>query len=417
MIYVCPKCGYKSLSKFILCPECKKGIMEEQIEETKEKFVSSKKEKEIIKNKKNIKKRKLTRIKDVEINKEERYKLNSFKELNKVFGNGIMKNSLNLLYGQPGIGKSTLLLQLIDDLSKNTNIKCAYISGEETKEQIKRRYNRLKLNSEFIVDNETNLLQIIEDYEDFDFLIIDSIQTLYLPEAGEKGGVAQIKACTNFLMDFAKNKNKTIILIGQITKDMNMAGPKVLEHMVDAVFEMKFYDKQEVYRYIKSNKNRFGEVGEITIFKMEENGLKEISNPSLLFINNNSKSVGKSFSLILDGKKPIFLEIQSLVIDSYNDKNYIQSLGINQKRLNQINAILIKNLLLKTFSTHIYTQISGGLKVKETDTHIDLAIAASLISSSEEIVLPNNLLFLGEISLTGEIVNVNNEEKYIEIAK
>ena len=417
-MYVCNNCGYESNLKFILCPKCKQGFGQLKENENNKKIFSSKKEKEIYKNKKKIKKeRKIFSIKELkEENQEERINT-GFKELNKVFGNGIMKNSLNLIYGQPGIGKSTLLLEVINNISKQ-GYKSVYISGEETPLQIKKRYDRLELLENFSIDDETNLLQVMEDFKEYDFLIIDSIQTLYLPDAGEKGGISQIKACTNALMEFAKKENKTIILIGQVTKDNDMAGPKILEHMVDAVFEMKFYDNQELYRYIKSNKNRFGNVGEISIFKMDEKGMQEIENPSLLFIDNKIPKKGAAYSLLLDGNKPIFIEIQSLVVPAYNDKNYIQSLGINNKRLNQINAILLKYLNISAFATsHIYTQIRGGLKIKETETHTDLAVAASIISSAGELNIEPDFLFIGELGLTGEILPAKNEKKLIDLGQ
>ena len=414
-MYKCNNCEYENLTSFGLCPECKNGFGE--LIEKEKKVFTSKKEKQIYNNKKHIKTRQIKNIKDLkENNTEERIKT-GFKELDKVLGNGIMKNSLNLIYGQPGIGKSTLLLEVINNVSK-TNLKCAYISGEETPLQIKKRYDRLGLKENFSIDDETNLLQIQEDFKNYDFLIIDSIQTLYLPEAGEKGGISQIKACANSLVNFAKKSNKTIILIGQITKDFEMAGPKILEHMVDAVFEMKFYDSQEIYRYIKSNKNRFGNIGELSIFKMEENGMNEIENPSLLFIDNKISKKGAAYSILLDGNKPIFIEVQSLVVPSYNDKNYLQSLGINNKRLNQINAILLKYLNISTFATsNIYSQIRGGLKIKENDTHVDLAVAASIISSVGELSIQPDMLFIGELGLTGEILPAKNEKKLIEIGK
>jgi len=416
MKYRCNNCGYETFFKFGLCPECRHGIGEPVVEEEKKQIYKSKKEKEILKNRKYIKKKKLVSIKEVEKNDNNRRIKTGFKELDKVFGNGIMENSINLIYGTPGIGKSTLILQIINNISKK-GLKCVYISGEENPAQIKERYSRLGLNGEFYIEDETNLLQIEENYKEVDFLIIDSIQTVYLPEAGERGGISQIKACTNFLMDLAKKKNKTILLIGQITKDNEMAGPRILEHLVDAVFKMDFYDEQGIYRYIKSNKNRFGNIGEISIYEMTEKGMKEIENPSLLFINNKEEKIGAAYSLMLDGNKPIFIEIQTLVIPAMNDKNYLQSIGINPKRLMQINATLLKYLNIETYLNHIFTSIRGGIKLKDKDTHIDLAIAASIISSMSSLKVKPNYLFIGEIGLTGEIIPAKNEKKLVEIGK
>lgn len=414
-MYVCKNCGYETKKWMGKCPRCHEwDSFEEQKLEYQLKQNSDKKKK--INNNINIIKKELTSIKKVSIGNEERLFLKDLKETNKIFGGGIMKNSLTLLSGEPGIGKSTLLLQIINDLS-NQGLKCCYISAEENKAQIKQRYDRLKLNADFKLDTSENLLEIIASTKDMDFLIIDSIQRIYIEGLGEIGGPAQIKNCTVELMNYAKNFNKTIILVGQITKDNTIAGPKILEHMVDTVLFFENFDEQGIYRYIRTQKNRFGQPGEITIYEMSEKGLNEISNPALLFIDNeiDTNKQNASISIILENNKPIFVEIQALTIKSASEKQFIQSIGIENKRIFQISAILQKHLQIPLSIHNILISVKYGIKIKET--YIDLAVAASILSSYYNKPV-YNYIFIGELGLTGEIIPAKNEKKLInEIQK
>ena len=422
--YVCEdeKCGNISNIELGICPKCKSSLLVKE-EITNNSVVSkvvsnsSKKNQEQLKKEyiKRGSKQKLSDIKDNE--KEDRFKT-SYEELNKVFGGengntGITKNSLTLISGMPGIGKSTLLLTIQDDMA-SLGLKTAYISAEESSLQIKKRARRLKVKNDIVVENEHNLLQILTDYEDYDFLIIDSIQMMMIEGAGDPGGIAQVKACVMALMHYSKTLNKTIIIVGQVTKDDKIAGPRVLEHMVDTVIEFDFYDDQKLYRYTRTIKNRFGQDGLIGIFSMGSTGLIEITNPSLLFINNREKKIGASISMIFESNKPIFVETQALIASTSAEKTITQSIGYDLKRIYQILAIIQIHLKESTYQKNIFIATTGRLKIKET--HSDLSIAAALMSSIKEKPI-NDYVFLGEIGLTGEIIKAPNEEELIKQSK
>jgi len=414
-MYVCKNCGYETKKWMGKCPKCKEWDTFEEKENIQYQLKQNSNKKKKLNNQIKIKKRELSSIKSIEIGNEERFYLKNLKETNKIFGDGIMKNSLTLLSGEPGIGKSTLLLQIIDDLA-NQGYKCCYISAEENKSQIKQRYDRLNLTSDFKLDTTENLLEIIENTKNKDFLIIDSIQRIYIEGLGEIGGPSQIRNCTVELMNYAKNFNKTIILIGQITKDNTIAGPKILEHMVDTVLFFENFDEQGLYRYIRTQKNRFGQPGEITIYEMTEKGLVEISNPALLFIDKNidKNKQNAAISIILENNKPIFVEIQALTIKSASEKQFIQSIGIENKRIFQISAILQKHLQIPLSINNILISVKYGIKIKET--YIDLAVAGSILSSYYNKPV-YNYIFIGELGLTGEIIPAKNEKKLINEVK
>jgi len=424
-IYECDNCGNTSPFYFGVCPKCKEGIGVEKEDISKETALSkvvqkgSNKSNAInsIKYIKDEKKKTLSEYKEEDGN---RFKT-SYTELNKLFGGdkkngyGLTEGSLTALSGKPGVGKSTLLLKLQTDMEEN-GLKTAYISAEESVLQIKNRAKRLGIKSDdLVVENQNNLGQIIIDYEDYDFLIIDSITMMYLEGAtGDAGGISQLKACTIALMNYAKQHKKTIIMIVQVNKDDKMAGPKSLEHMVDTVIDFDFYDSQELYRYLKSGKNRFGISGEIAIMEMKTEGLKEILNPSLLFIDKNKKKIGASTSIILDGNKPIFVETQALIVDANTEKTITQSIGYDSKRINQLSAILSKHLSISSYMKNIFVATTGGLNIK--NTHTDLSIAAAILSSIKDISV-NDYVFIGEIGLTGEIIKAPNEENLIKQSK
>lgn len=429
IIYVCSndECDYQKSISFGLCPKCKNGfgtaqkleknIIKKSIKPSTIGSVATS-NKEYIKNKEKSTLQELKKMKNISGKRID----TGFHELNLLFGGsekniGITKDSLTLISGAPGIGKSTLLAQIIDYISIHEGLKCAYISAEENKEQIKNRALRLNLKSDIVIENESNLLQILVDFEDYDFLIIDSIQTMYIEENGEIGGVSQVKKCTMALLNYAKISNKTIIIVGQVNKDDTISGPKMLEHMVDTVIYFDNYDEQGLYRYTKSIKNRFGQVGEISIFEMKENGLKEISNPSLLFINkdqDNEHKIGSTISIVIDGKKPLFVETQALLVDTNAEKTITQSIGFDNKRIFQILAIISKYLGESVYSKNVFLATTGGIKIK--DTHTDLSIAASILSSVKNKIL-NKYIFIGELGLSGEIFLAPNEKELIKQAK
>jgi DNA repair protein RadA/Sms len=417
------ECDHFSFVHFSLCPICKNGFGEKEeiknesmISKTIDK--SSKKNSEFL-NKEYIKNENLTRLSSVEnSSKVEKRIQTSYPELDKLFGGiqnnyGIMPDSLTIISGEPGIGKSTLLLKIQDHI-ETLGYKTAYISAEENVTQINERAKRLNVKNDLCVVNENNLLQIITDFEDFDVLFIDSIQTMFMEGGGELGGVSQLKTAAMVLMKYAKQQKKTIILVGQVTKEDTMAGPRMLEHMVDTVLFFSEYDDQGIYRYVRSGKNRFGKNGEISIFKMESNGLTEIQNPSLLFINKDTKKIGAANSIILDGHKPIFIETQALLVSVNSEKTITQSIGYDLKRIFQISAILQKYLKKNVYQKNTFIATTGGIKINST--HTDLSIASAILSSLEDVSI-NDMIFIGEIGLTGEIIKAPNEELLIEQSK
>lgn len=419
--YICNECGYTGFTPFILCPKCKKGMGEEVFEETISSNIISKDKsnKKNVDFSKNYKAKKISKIKDIKnVSNEERIKTGQ-KTLDKLFGGteknyGIMKNSLTLIAGAPGIGKSTLLAQVIDYIQENVGLKTGYISAEENEQQIKNRFDRLGLKGNCDIDRENDIFQIITDFQDHDFLIIDSINTMFIEGAGVIGGVSQIKECTITLMNWAKKYNKTIILVGQINGDGGIAGPQVLEHMVDTVLFFDNYDNNAIYRILKSIKNRFGETNEISIFEMMEKGLKEILNPSLMFIDKDTSKIGSALSIITEGKIPMFIESQSLLVDTSAEKTITQSIGYDSKRIYQLSAIMQKYLKINTYKKNIFVSITGGLKVK--NTYLDLSIVCSMLSSLKEKPL-DKIIFIGELGLTGEIIKAPYEVELIKQAK
>jgi len=409
--YICTECDYEAGFKFGLCPSCKKGKgvpIENSIE--LEKLNGKKIEIDI------NKEFEYKNIKNVDLSDNNGIYLDTgYILLNNVFGNkkGIEKNSLTLLSGAPGIGKSTLLLKIIDSISKEH--KSAYISTEESSKQIKQRYNRLNLNQEFVIDNLKNVHEIFNKYKNFDFLILDSINELYIEDSGVKGGTSQLKEITSTLMKLSKEFNTTIIIIGQVVKDGSIAGPKNMEHMVDTILFFDKYDTSNKYRVIYSNKNRFGKTDEMVIFEMKESGLEEIENPSLLFIDKDRKNkIGSSISLIKDKGRPIFVESEALLIETKADTPYNQAIGIDLKRLNQITAIIGKYCGIKIYNYNLFVNILNGLTVKKTS--IDLSVLMSILSSFRNKSL-DDYIFIGELTLSGNIKMVEDEEYLIEQAK
>lgn len=325
-------------------------------------------------------------------------------EFDIVLGGGLMKGSITLLAGDPGIGKSTLILQTAVYSSK----KVLYIAGEESVNQIYHRYNRLQLNSKnlFIV-NESDIDKIIEIIKQNtpEVVIIDSIQTVYSSEvSGSPGSVSQMRECSFTFMNFAKANNIPFFLIGHITKEGAIAGPKILEHLVDTVLHFEG-DPNFNYRILRVLKNRFGNSNEIAVFEMTSTGLKQVQNASSFFIDSEFKhSPGSVISTILEGSKVLLLEFQALLTLSFFANPQRVSKGIDIRKLNIISAVIEKRLEIKLSSQNIFFNVSGGLTVTESAS--DAAIAASLISGFYNQSVPEKTIFLGEISLNGDIRRV-----------
>ncbi len=338
------------------------------------------------------------------------------KELNRVLGGGIVPGSLILIGGEPGIGKSTLLLQIALQLD---NLKILYVSGEESEQQIKMRADRIGLQHDnCYLMTETSTQNIFKQVEAFEpkILIVDSIQTLQSSfiESGA-GSVSQVKECAAELMKFAKESNTPVFLIGHITKDGTLAGPKVLEHMVDTVLQFEG-DRHLVYRILRVTKNRFGSTSELGIYEMLGDGLREVSNPSEILISQREEEIsGIAIGATIEGNRPLLIETQSLVSVSSYGTPQRSTTGYDAKRLNMLLAVLEKRGGYRLGAQDVFLNITGGLKIE--DPAIDLAVCASIVSSYEDIVIPTGVCFAGEVGLGGEIRAVHKIEQRISEAE
>ncbi len=338
------------------------------------------------------------------------------RELNRVLGGGIVPGSLILIGGEPGIGKSTLMLQIALDLHQQ---KVLYVSGEESDQQIKMRAERIGIKSDtcFIL-TETGTQNIFKQVEllEPDILIIDSIQTLQSAfiESGA-GSVSQVRECTAELLKFAKESGTPVFIIGHITKEGALAGPKVLEHMVDTVLQFEG-DRHMTYRILRTTKNRFGSTSELGIYEMRGSGLRQVSNPSEILISQRDEQLsGITIGASLEGNRPLLIEIQSLVSTATYGTPQRSSTGFDSKRLNMLLAVLEKRVGLKLSIQDVFLNIAGGLKIE--DPAIDLAVCVSVVSSYEDRPLPHTVCFAAEVGLGGEIRAVNRIESRISEAE
>ncbi|HPE75018.1 MAG TPA: DNA repair protein RadA [Draconibacterium sp.] len=337
-------------------------------------------------------------------------------EFNRVLGGGIVPGSLILLGGDPGIGKSTLALQLALVLKDR---KILYTSGEESLQQIKLRAERLKTeNNNCLFLCETSLEFLIAQTEQIqpDILIIDSIQTISTETIeSSPGSVSQVRECTSAILKYAKKAGVAVILIGHITKEGNLAGPKVLEHMVDVVLQFEG-DSNYMYRILRSNKNRFGSTNELGIFEMESDGLHEILNPSEQLISKVSDHVsGTAITSTIEGVRPFLIEIQALVSTAAYGTPQRSSTGFDLRRLNMLLAVLEKRAGFKLIQKDVFLNIAGGLKINDPAT--DLAVICSILSSNIDVAINHKYCFAGEVGLTGEIRAVNRVEQRIAEAE
>ncbi len=332
-------------------------------------------------------------------------------EFNRVLGGGMVHGSLTLLGGEPGIGKSTLLLQIALKLEYKT----LYVSGEESQKQIKMRAERINPSSNncyILTETKTqNIFKQIEALEP-DIVIIDSIQTLHSDYIeSSAGSISQVKECTTELIKFAKETATPVLLIGHITKDGNIAGPKILEHMVDTVLQFEG-DRNHVFRILRANKNRFGSTNELGIYEMQGSGLREVSNPSELLISEKDGELsGNAVAATLEGTRPLLIEIQALVSTAVYGTPQRSATGFNAKRLNMLLAVLEKRAGFRLGAKDVFLNITGGITVD--DPAIDLAVVASILSSNEDIALPSDYCFAAEVGLSGEIRPVQRVEQRI----
>jgi DNA repair protein RadA/Sms len=343
-------------------------------------------------------------LQQVESVQERRYVTND-NELNRVLGGGIVPGALILLGGEPGIGKSTLLLQLA---ATTKQLKVLYVSGEESMQQIKMRADRIGIeNQDCYLFTETNVFSIIKQAREIKpiLCVIDSIQTLETPIVeSAAGSVTQIRECTAELQRYAKETHTPIFLIGHITKDGTIAGPKVLEHMVDTVLQFEG-DHHHAYRLLRTKKNRFGSTAELGIYEMQQGGLRQVSNPSELLLNEHPYELsGIGIAAMVEGMRPLLIETQALVSSSAYGTPQRSAIGFDGRRVNMLLAVLEKRCGFRFGGKDVFVNIAGGLKVE--DPAIDLAIACALISSHEDRPLPPNTCFAGEVGLSGEVRSV-----------
>lgn len=337
-------------------------------------------------------------------------------ELNRVLGGGIVPGSMVLIGGEPGIGKSTLMLQIALSLKRH---RVLYISGEESEQQIKMRAERLGVHHPncFIL-TETGTQNIFKQIEQLqpELLIVDSIQTLHSAfiESGA-GSISQVRECTAELLKFAKESGTPVFLIGHITKEGNLAGPKILEHMVDTVLQFEG-DRHMTYRILRTTKNRFGSTSELGIYEMHSSGLREVNNPSEILLSQREENFsGITIGATLEGNRPLLIEVQSLVSPATYGTPQRSSTGFDAKRLNMLLAVLEKRSGFKLGSQDVFLNIAGGLKIE--DPAIDLAVCASILSSFEDVAIPGTTCFAAEVGLSGEIRAVNRIDQRISEAE
>ena len=409
---MCKDCGYESPKWMGRCPGCGAwNTMDEEVE------VKRKGPRGAFQHP-TVQSQKAVPINEVAIVEEPRVSTD-LNELNRVLGGGIVPGSLILIGGDPGIGKSTLLLQ-VASLLANKQERVLYISGEESVRQTKLRAERLAVQSnELYIYSETNLSQIHETVHQVKpkFIVVDSIQTIYHPEVtSAPGSVSQVRECTAELMRIAKTENIGIFIVGHVTKDGQIAGPRLLEHMVDTVLYFEG-DRHHSYRILRSVKNRFGSTHELAIFEMAQAGLREVLNPSELFLSERSKSgAGSTVVASMEGTRPILVEVQALVTPSSFNYPKRMATGVDQNRISLLMAVLEKRMGLMLQAQDAYIKVTGGVKLDEPA--IDLAIIASIVSSYKEEAVGLTDCFIGEVGLTGEVRRVSRiEQRVNEAAK
>lgn len=410
--FMCRDCGYESPKWMGRCPGCGEwNTMDEEVE------IVSKGPRGAFKHTETVQQKAMP-ISSIETMEEPRVKT-ELGELNRVLGGGIVPGSLVLIGGDPGIGKSTLLLQ-VSSLLANQKQRVLYISGEESIRQTKLRAERLGVASdELFIYAETDLAKIHETINEVQpkFVIADSIQTIHHPEVtSAPGSVSQVRECTAELMRIAKTQNIAIFIVGHVTKDGQIAGPRLLEHMVDTVLYFEG-ERHHTYRILRSVKNRFGSTNEIAIFEMLQSGLKEVLNPSELFLRERSQGgAGSTVVASMEGTRPILVEIQALVTPSSFNYPKRMATGIDQNRVSLLMAVLEKRMGMLLQAQDAYIKVAGGVKLDEPA--IDLAVLVSIVSSYRDAAAGATDCFIGEVGLTGEVRRVSRiEQRVTEAAK
>lgn len=408
--WICQNCGYETAGYLGKCPEC--GSWGSFVEE-----VQTPLKPQTITPQGFLNDAKPSLLSDIKIGEEVRISTN-ISEFDRILGGGLVQGSLVLIAGDPGIGKSTILLQTSGELCKN-NKKVLYVSAEESASQVKLRAERLDINSNSLyIYPQINMESIRCEIDALnpDIVVVDSIQAIYSGTiTSSAGSVSQIRECCNILMQIAKNKNITIIVIGHVTKDGSIAGPKVLEHMVDTVIYFEG-DKYKSYRILRAMKNRFGNTSEVGIFEMSSKGLSCVTNPNELFLNERSQGSipGTAIVVTNEGTRPLLVEIQALVgTTPYPTPRRVTN-GVDTSRLLQILAVLEKRIGLNLSKQDVYVNVMGGIEVDEPSA--DLGIALAVATCARDVVVDSQTVIIGEIGLSGEIHPVQNIEKRLNEA-
>ena len=407
-VYICSECGYESPKWYGKCPSCGEwNTMNEEIRESvkaaPKAAVSSASYIPPI------------QVREISTTDEVRYRT-GLNELDRVLGGGIVKGSLVLLGGDPGIGKSTILLQICEHLGEE--LKILYVSGEESKRQLKLRADRLGVNSDNLyILTQTDVELICETIRQDkpNIVMIDSIQTMSLSELNSSpGSVTQVRESTNYFMRTAKSLDIPMIIVGHVNKEGSIAGPKVLEHVVDAVLHFEG-DKQMSYRILRAVKNRYGSTNEIGVFEMTDSGLSEVENPSLMLISGRPKNVsGTCIACAMEGTRPILAEIQALATATGFGNPRRMCTGFDYNRMNLIIAVLEKRAGYYFTNTDAYVNVVGGLRLDETA--VDLAVAMALVSSLKDVPICDDAIAFGEIGLAGEIRSVSHVQQRVNEA-
>ena len=404
--YICSNCGAKAPQMIGRCPVCGEwGTYEEEVS------VAA-----MMKGGASLRRgAKAQRLHEVDAKEEMRIDMYS-SELNRVLGGGLVPGSLVLLGGEPGIGKSTLALQVLLKMGEK---KTLYASGEESAKQLKLRAERLSGDaSNLYILAETSLERILDSVTDIqpEIVVVDSIQTIGT-EAIEAsiGSLSQVRECAARILQYAKEKNVPFIIVGHINKEGSLAGPKVLEHIVDTVLQFEG-DQHYVYRILRAQKNRFGSTSELGIFQMQQDGLREVINPSELLLSNNREGLsGIAIAAAVEGVRPLLIEVQALVASAAYGTPQRSSTGFDGRRLNMLLAVLEKRVGFKLMQKDVFVNIAGGLRVN--DPAIDLAVLAAVLSSNMDIALNEEICMTGEVGLAGEIRPVNRIDQRIREAE
>ncbi len=406
VVYICSECGYESPKWIGKCPDC--GGWNTLAEEVQ---LTSKTSKKVTQTySAPVKMSTVSTTKDTRI-------MCGISELDRVLGGGIVEGSLVLVGGEPGIGKSTILLQLIKSLEKDTSF--FYVSGEESEKQLKMRADRIGIVQDFYLLCETDINAVIKNAGDLkpDILIVDSIQTMFNPDiASAPGTVSQVRDVTLSLMKFAKENSVAVFIVGHVTKDGNLAGPKVLEHMVDCVLHFEG-ERHQSHRILRAVKNRFGSTNEIGVFEMTGVGLKEVKNPSSMMLEGRpEKASGSTVICTLEGTRPLLTEIQSLVSQTSFPAPRRMMTGADFNRVNMLIAVLEKRVGYNLSNQDVYVNVVGGMKIDEPAA--DLGVICAIASAFKNAEIPPDIALIGEVGLTGELrAVVQIEKRLTELSK